>query len=285
LAWQWQVQGKVAREHDTLSAQLTAARLNADELDQQLADVRADLRSVQDDTANLQARLVQVNAQRTGRSPRRVYQWDDNSPVLRVPKQMVAMLPFSSVADRRGHLSEQAIEALQLSSTEAADVQSAIDLFLSKYAAAQGQNMRVVEPTNAELNGHTPEETRVFEMSAIGSQMKSLREELFQSIAATLGPERFKVFQNGMYGWMPMDEEFHGLNSGMSVFNLDRRERYYRPKPGDTSISWSFSSPAGQSTMYMYLDLDEISDLHRGQLQDWIALAKSKPPERVTGEP
>src|SRR5262245_58960880 len=113
--------------------------------------------------------------------------------------------------------------------------------------------MRVVEPTKADLDGHTPEETRVFEMSSIGSQLKDLREELFQSIAATLGPERFKVFQKGLGDWMPMDEEFHGLNSDMSVFNIDRRERYYRPKPGDTSISWSFSSPAGHSTMYVYM--------------------------------
>jgi hypothetical protein len=208
-----------------------------------------------------------------------VYQWDDNSPFIRVPKQMIGMLPFASLADRRGHLSEQVKEALQLSDTEAAEVQAAIDRFLSQYAAAQSQNMRAVEPTKADLNGHSPEATRVFEMAAIGTQMKDLRDELFQSTAATLGPERFKIFQRGLGDWMPMDEEFHGLSTAMSVFNIDRRERFYQPKAGDTAMNWSFSSPAGHSTLSCPLTLDEISDVYRAQLQDWIDLAKNKPAE------
>ena len=153
---------------------------------------------------------------------------------------------------------------------------------LAGYAAAQSKNMRVVAPTKNELNGHAPEEMRVFEMTAIGdAQMKGLREELFRSTDAALGPERAKIFQRGLGDWMPMDETFHGLNSGMAVFNLDRREFFYQPKPGDKSIQWSFSSPVCHSTMYVTIPIDEILDPHRAQLQDWIALAKSKPAGEV----
>jgi RNA polymerase sigma factor (sigma-70 family) len=282
LAWQIHAGSKLAREQQTASAELSAARLSASQVEQQFADAAAAVRNAQSDAANFQARLVQANAQRTGRSPRRAYQWDDNSPVIRVPKQMIAMLPFPSLADRRGRLSDQAREALQFSDTEAAEVQTSIDRFLAGYAAAQSKNMHVVEPTKSELNGHKPEETRVFEMTAIGdAEMKGLREELFRSTDAALGTERAKIFQKGLGDWMPMDEEFHGLNSGMAVFNIDRREKFFQPKPGDKSIQWSFSSPVGQSTMYVSIPIDEIPDLHRAQLQDWIALAKSKPATEV----
>jgi hypothetical protein len=56
-----------------------------------------------------------LTAQAGRATPRAVYRWDDNSPVVRVPKQFLEMLPISTVSDRRGQLSEQVKEVLQLS--------------------------------------------------------------------------------------------------------------------------------------------------------------------------
>jgi len=176
-------------------------------------------------------------------------------------------------------LSDQIKEALQLSETETIQVQTAVDRFINRYNAAQSQNMRAVEPGKDDLWGHKAEETRVFEMTSIGAQLDDMRRELLQTTASTLGPDRFKIFQKGLDNWMPFDNEDHGLNSAMCVLNFDRRERYYQPKPGDAWIDWSLSSADRRSSMNCRIPIDHISEVHRAPLQDWIALAKSKPSE------
>jgi hypothetical protein len=169
-------------------------------------------------------------------------------------------------------------EALQLSDAEAERVQSALDRFLTGYAAAQSQKMLVVEPMKQDLRGHAPEETRVYEMASIGAEFGNLRQELLDSANATLGPERLKIFQKGLEDVIPMVDDSGGLNSGMIVYNFDCRECFYQPKPGDSYINWTLSSTNRRSTISCPIPLDEISGVHRTQLEDWIALAKSKPP-------
>ena len=79
-----------------------------------------------------------------------------------------------------------------MTDSEAQQTQSAIDRFLSDYHAAQAQEMRRVEPTEMDLDGHTPEETRVFEVPVVREQLGELRQNLFGELEATLGSERFQ---------------------------------------------------------------------------------------------
>ncbi len=276
LALQWHAEARIARERTDVAAQLAAANRTTAGLEQEISRARAAALAARNDTADLQFRLAQLNAERSGRAPRPVYQWDDNSPVVRVPKQFLALLPVSAVANRRGQLSDQIREVLQLSDVEAEQVQGAVDRFLAAYSAAQGQELRQVEPTADDLQGHKPEETRVFELSALGESFGELRRKFFDELQPLLGAERFALFRKAIDNWMPVDDDYHGLNSSRVVFNGNRRERFYQPAPDSPWVSWSFSSRDPQGTMTLPIAPDDVPEYYRPYLQDWIALAKSK---------
>ncbi|PYM12474.1 MAG: hypothetical protein DME18_11350 [Verrucomicrobia bacterium] len=80
---------------------------------------------------------------------------------------------------------------------------------------------------------------------------------------------------------MPVDDEREGSNSGAAVHSFGYRMRFYQPKPGDPSLSWSLTSLDKRSGMGGPISLDEIPDMFRAHLQDWIALAQSQPPKNA----
>src|SRR5262245_22368821 len=133
LAWQWHTDARLARERQELSAQLAAASDSTTGLESEVDRTRAATLRAQTDATNLESRLRQMTAQAGRAAPRAVYRWDDRSPVVRVPKQFLGMLPFSAVSDRRGQLSEQIKEALQFSDLETEQVQGALNRFLADY--------------------------------------------------------------------------------------------------------------------------------------------------------
>ena len=165
-----------------------------------------------------------------------------------------------------------------MTDSEAQEAQSAIDRFLSNYHAAQAQGMRRVEPAEEDLDGHEPEETRVFEVPGVKEQLREFRQSLFDELEAALGIERFQLWKSALHGWMPVDDEREGSNSGAAVHSFGYRMSFYQPKPGDPMVSWSLRSIEDRRSMSGAVSLDEISDLFRAHLQDWIALAQSQPP-------
>jgi RNA polymerase sigma factor (sigma-70 family) len=278
LAWQWRAEASVARQQVEVSALTIAARQNADSLEQELHEARDALASVGNETANLQGQVAALNARREGRGVR-TYQWDDRSPFIRVPKQFLRLVPVSAVADRRGRLSDQIKEVLQFTSAEESQVQQALDEFVASYTAAQSQKMRALQPTAADLQGKKPDEVRVFELEPIGEQLPVLRKKLFDTTAAVLGAERFPAFKKSLQEWMPVDDEDHGLNSAVGIFNFGSRQSFSRPAPGQSWIDWSFTTTTGfPGSMHLSVPLDEIPGPCRPYLEDWIALARSKPP-------
>jgi RNA polymerase sigma factor (sigma-70 family) len=285
LALQWRAQGRIVREESALALQLSAANRAVTDLEREVRQMQQTSLRTQNETFNLQTRLTALNAQRTGRSPRPVYRWDDNSPLLRVPKQFLEMLPVSAVANRRGQLTDQIKEVLQLTETEAEQAQAALNQFLEEYYAAQAARMRVVAPNAEERGGRAPDEILAFELTAIGPQLGELRQELFSELQTTLGADRFRLFSKALEDWMPVNDEYSGFNSGMGVFNYDRRECFYRPEPGSRSITWSFSSKQGQTTMQVPLEVGHIPDLYQSYLQDWIARARSEPAKPEKSNP
>ncbi len=276
LVLQWQADARVDQEQKTLLSQIAEAKQSAANLEQETRQVRESALRAQNETFNLQTRLSTVNAQLSGRSPRPVYRWDDNSPFVRVPKQFLEMLPVVAVSGRRGQLSEQIREVLQLTETETAQVQEAVDQFLKDYYAAQAPRMRVVPPNADELQGHAADEVLTLEASSVASDLPELRRALFDRLGGILGKERSPLFQKALRDWMPVDEEYHGLNTGMAVFNFDRRETFYRPEPGSGQILFRFSENT-HGMMQMALAADDVPQLYQSYLKEWIALAQSHP--------
>jgi RNA polymerase sigma factor (sigma-70 family) len=280
LAWQWQASARAARDQADLSAELAAGQRVEIGLEAQVQRLHEALRRAQTDGSKSVARLAALNVQREAQAPRPVYRWDDNSPLLRVPKKFLDQVQIEATVNRRGRLNDQIKEVLQLTDAEAQEGQSAIDRFLSDYHAAQAQKMRRVEPTEKDLSEHKPEETRVFEIADVSEPLGQFRETLFGELEAALGSERFKLFRNGLQDWMPIDDEDHGMNSGMAVYDFGYRLRFYQPKPGDRSLTWGLSaSEPRHGAMGGPIALDDIPELFRAHLQDWIALALSRPPK------
>ena len=282
LAWQWHANARVARQVDKVTSQIKSASRSATELEAQLQRARETLLRAQTDNSNSVARLAAWNAQRDGQAPRPVYRWDDNSPLVRVPKTLLDQFDVYATANRRGQLSGEIKEVLQLTDSEAQEAQSAIDRFLSNYHAAQAQGMRRVEPAEEDLDGHEPEETRVFEVPGVKEQLREFRQSLFDELEAALGAERFQLWRSALHGWMPVDDEREGSNSGAAVHSFGYRMRFYQPKPGDPSLSWSLTSLDKRRGMEGPISLDAIPDMFRAQLQDWIALAQSQPPKNAS---
>jgi RNA polymerase sigma factor (sigma-70 family) len=284
LAWQWRGNARVTQQLDEVTAQIETATRNANELEQQLQRAQAALLRAQNDSSNSVVRLAALTAQRDGQAPRPVYRWDDDSPLVRVPRPFLDQLEVFAMANRRGQLSGEIKEVLQLTDSEAQQTQSAIDRFLSNYQAAQAQGMRRVEPTEDDLRGHKAEEARVFEVPTVKEQLREFRQALFAELEATLGVERFHLWKSALHGWMPVDDEREGSNSGAAVHSFGYRMRFYQPKPGERSLSWSLTSLDQRTGMGGPISLDEIPDIFRAHLQNWIALAQSQPPKESNAQ-
>ena len=174
-----------------------------------------------------------------------------------------------------GQLTPTIKTVLQLTPRETEQTQAAIGRFLADYHAAQARNVRAVPPTDKDLQGHKPEDTRVFEVPALGEEFKALRQGFFEELGSVLGEGRLALFRGALKGWMPADEDVGEISNLAAVVNYDRRERFYRPNPGDTALRWGFA--ARGSTIGASLKLDEISEPFRAPLQDWLDLARSQP--------
>ncbi len=276
LAWQWRVEARLAREQSALAIQLAAGNAAAMDLEDSLRRTRQSLLRASNTTAKTEVRLATLNAQLSAQtSSPVVYRWDDASPVVRVPKQFLEMIPVSAVSNQRGQLTDQIKEVLQLTEPEAQSVQGSIDRFLADYQSAEAAGMKRVEPTDQDLNGHKPGEARVFEVPGLTEEVSRLRQRLFDEVGPVLGDERLKLLQSGLAQWMPMDDDEKGIGSAMAVFNSDHRLRFYQPKPGDQW--WSYSVANANSSIWATMQLEEIPQIFQPQLQDWIALARSKP--------
>lgn len=284
LTFQWHARAQVNRERADLEAQLAEARKSASDLEQEARNRRGSALRIQNEAFNLRTRLATVNAQLAGRAPHPIYHWDDNSPVMRIPKQGLSFMPIATVS-RLGELTDGIKEILQLTALENAQVQAALNQFVADYYAAQAKQMRVVDPDEDELNGRAREEVRVFEFTALGPKYGELRQQLFSTLESVLGADRFQILRKRLSDWMAVDDRNLGMSSSMEIVNMDRREAFYRPDPGTGIVRWRFSSKRGMVTMNDFFRDTDIPTTLRPYLQDWITLAQTKPATAEKGNP
>lgn len=179
-------------------------------------------------------------------------------------------MPVDSLADRRGRLTPQIQDILQLTLTEGGQLQAIVDRFVAGYQQAQAAVTHRVEPTPEDLSGHRVEDTRVFAVESTAQAVDELRQRFFSELSTLLGVDRFAIFQRGLEYWMPRDEEPAGLNSGLAVIPLAHRMRFYRPT--DANFWWGISQGVG--TMNLTMDPAEVPDFLREDLRDWIEEAQ-----------
>lgn len=276
LLWQRHAHARIAEDHARISVELAPEIQKTQNLESEAERLRLSLQRIQEERADAEARLSLLNAQRAGRAPIPEYAWDDNSPVLRVPKQTLAGLSIAAVESRRGTLSQPMKEVLQVTPEEAGHLQAAIDHFRDDFFAAQAKKTSPVSPTENELQGGKPEEARVFEIADTTEELRELRNTFYDELGSVLDAQRAWGLRQALGDWMPagdLNEDF-GLNSTLAIVHKKHRVGFYQPEPGDKSISWALYGPNGGS-VHVYIPLDEIPGPFQESLADWIALAKS----------
>lgn len=270
LAWQWQVRSDADRNFTSLGDALAAERVALNRANDESDRLRTAFFRAEAETLTTRSRVAVLAAERKP-GPAKAYQWDDNSPLVRVPKEMLKRLPLATVRDKRGHLTPQMTEALQLTPDEASGIQAALDRFVAGVHAEEASVVRRVEPTDQDLDGHRPDEVRVFEFPDLKREVAALRTELLLDLNQLLDGPRAEMLIQGLKDWMPLDEEDHGVNSFMAVFNRAHRVRYYnvsRFNEGELSFDWGYA--AANSSMSTTIAAREIPEYLRPALQDWI---------------
>ena len=275
LVWQHHAQARINDALAQTTKELAAGRQSAEILEREIERSQAALGQVQNQSQDTEDRLQQITAQIRDSAQRSAYRWDDGATLVRLPKAFLQQLPLEAVANHRGRLREQIKEVLQMNGTEAQVVQGALDRFVAGFNAVQATTLRQVQPTAKELEGHVPEETRVFEIQALGEQLGPLRQDLFRDLESTLGEQRFELFRKALKDWMPLDDEYAGMNSGMGVFNFDHRVVFYKPTPGRQWLDWQIRKPNGEM-MGFTVAADDVPPALHAQVQDWITLAQTE---------
>ena len=280
LAWQWGLQADVQKDQAAIQAQTVQALAHLQSLEAQFDQERESILRIQTEQANAEIRLAQRRAQLEKREPPPVYQWNDFEPLARVPKRLLTGLSLSSVSDKAGALNQQMINVLQLTDAETRQTQEVMHGFLKRYQTHQGEVMRQIEPLPSDLNERPPEEVRAFEMTHDPEAFDVLRQDLFADLHEVLGAERAELFKRGLDDWMPLDDDYQGVNSGMAMVNADHRYVFYQPEPGADGLAWGLKVE-GRGSVHMTSDLTRLRawlpDHLRHALEDWIDLAEPKP--------
>ena len=275
LIWQSQVHARIGTEQIDLAGKIAAANKDLETLEQRTRRTQEQSSRVQAQSQQAQSRFIALNRQRTGKAPAE-YQWDDNSPYMRVPKEGLQTLPSPFDSSRDKKLNDINRELLQMTDAEASEVEDAFRRFIQDYYSLLGQKAHYVEATKDDCWGHKLEETRVFEVDGMEEEVKQLRESLFARFNSILGNERGALFRGSLRDWMSTDDERFGVNSTRPILEFKHRRRFYKPTPGaarfDCGLSCKMSSYSSTS-----MPIDDLPPVYAARLQDWIAIATSKP--------
>jgi RNA polymerase sigma factor (sigma-70 family) len=283
LAYQQRAIAEAERQHARATADLSDADVTLASLNARLAQEQDALRRAQLASISAEARLAKLEKQRADLAKLQPYHWDDTSPVVRVPKALAKAVPIEGMQNKSGALSDLIKEGLQMTDTEAAAVERATRSFLERIHAAQAETMQAVSPSKADLGDRKPEDVRVFEIGGVPETFASLRSELFETWKSSLGDDRAELLVRSVGNWMPADDKYYGLNSGMAVHNRDHRVIFFRefsyppsPTGWGTALYWSLNVP-GSGQLWSPIPVEDIPPYLKAHLQDWINQAAISP--------
>ena len=272
LAWQWNQHRELRLREGQVLASLTEATREWETAQMLSRRLGFDLVQARADTLNARNGLAAAAAGSLGGVPD-AYRWDDRSPLARIPKAALRQIFIPAVSDRRGTLTPQIQAALQMTESESGTVQGAMNRFLDGVHSAQARALRPVTPTESELDGHSADDVRVFEINGVRDTVANLRREMLSELEATLGAERNDLLKRSLASWIPMENEGqNGMNSGWAFQDSDHRLKFVNESSeaeGRLWLRWGARTENG-STFGSHLPLDEIPEFLRPQLQDWV---------------
>jgi hypothetical protein len=274
LAWQARTQAQLVSEQAKLQAEAASSRQSVEELDQQVERSSHALERAQEESRRAEALLNALSARRAKQGLAQKYQWDDSSPVLRVPKAFLAQMDVGGLNGFNNQLNPAIKTLLQLTPKESEQTQAAVDRFLADYHAAQARTLRPVQAVAKDLKWRPGKEPRVFDVPALGDEFTAMRQTFFDELQYIMGDGRFALFKKSLQWWMPVDDERGSVSSAQPVVNSDRRVRFYQPSPGDSYLNWDFDMPGSYTSGTLMLD--EIPPPFQPYLKDWIELARTQ---------
>ncbi|MBA4149411.1 MAG: sigma-70 family RNA polymerase sigma factor [Verrucomicrobia bacterium] len=283
LFWQSHLEARLNQEQLGLESESAATDRQLEVVETRLREVTATSSLLQMKVQSAEAHLATLNAQRTGKVQAPVYQWDDNSPYMRVPKQMLNELP-SSVTFRNGKvgINDIAPEFLQMTQEQRHTIEVALQDFHEAYQNLLANNVRRVEPTEAEIRRKSRggQEVRAFEIGSMKGELFQLREGFFGELQTILGADRFQLFRSTLQQWMPIYEKDTGVSSSRGIVSFEHRRAFYEPPIGNGSLNYVLTRDNGSMSGPMFLD--EIPRAFASELQDWIELARQAAPKETS---
>lgn len=270
LAWNWRAAAAVEEQTAQLQEEFRASAVGLETLAKELERLEMEAESLRRRGAVAEQRLAAVREAANQPAPKQ-YAWDDNSPLMRVPKAILQGMPIAAFYPGLSQITPNMKLALQMTDAESGAVESSAQRMLMEYHGLQMQRMQSVEPTSEELKGGAREDVRVFEIPELHKEVGEIREAFLAEIESTLGEERSKVFRQALDDWMPMDDKPSGLNTGLAVISTAHRMAFYKPEPGAKQLPRRTSTEMGM--MNFWVDAERVPAPFAPYLQDWIQLA------------
>ena len=224
----WQSASLAHAQREVASLERDRARFNGQVADaeQELAQLDRALLGVRNETAAARTQLARMKDGLSKPAPDSKasgqYRWDDNAPLVRLPKRLLADLQFRGNANAQGELSPEIRGILQLTDDETRKVQSAIDRFTAAYQKLILKIGRPVEPTPQELGNRSPDQVLVLDFQGLKEPAQALHQELLADLGATLDTERLRILQDSLNSWVQVADT-PALRLKQEIFVTDLR--------------------------------------------------------------
>jgi RNA polymerase sigma factor (sigma-70 family) len=204
LGYQWRALGNARSTKEQITAQLQTLR--SDALDREQGQRRAEHRLAVAQRALSKATTVAHQA-KAARQDENLYVWDENSPYVRVPKQLLSQLRFAPFGSRTGRdgktehyqlppltadgSPQPALEAaLGLSADDAERLRTLCQSEFAQFNTLAASHSQLTEQPFA--GGTTP--SAILNTTAFADEGAQFRDQFKDQLSAILGSERAETF-------------------------------------------------------------------------------------------
>ena len=245
LAWQSASLAHAQRAVDSLERDRARFNGQVADAEQELAQLDRTLLRVRNETAAARTQLAQMKdglpKPASDSTASGQYRWDDNAPLVRLPKRLLADLRIEGNANPQGELSPEIRGILQLTDDETRKVQSAIDRFAAAYQKLILKIGRPVEPAPHELGGRSRDRVLVLEFKGLEKPARALFEDLMAELRTLLDAERLMLLAESGKRWIHHPDIDH-FSYSQSVFIEDHRLCIEQVDPSSSTAAQPFAN-------------------------------------------
>jgi hypothetical protein len=268
LAWQSASLAHAQREVASLERDRVRFDGQVADAEQELAQLDRTLLRVRNETAAARTQLARMKDGLSKPAPdstaTNTYRWDDNAPLVRLPKRLLPAFQFQEKANASGELSPEIRSVLQITEAEAREVESAIDRFWAAYQTLILKVARPVAPTPEELDGWSRDQVRTFEFQGLSKPALSLRRDFLTQLEGTLDTERLRLLDRYGAFWGEPDHR-------LTVYQFDPSS----PNGAEPMVTFRVETPdGGLSTTRR--SLNNFPRYARPLIQSWLDAVDQK---------